>query len=268
MHIKRIIAALILLPLAYLYITKLPPVFFFALLTVVACLGQQEFHSMYRADRRLSAAGILLSAIFMITFYVITSPKSLLPHIAVVSTAFVFFAMAILTIRLLYAKGPSNALMDIAPVIVGFVYVNILLLPQWALMLKGWQWIVLLYSTVWAGDSLAFYIGTYLGRHKLCPAVSPNKTIEGAFGSVAGGMFGALLIGSLLLPNISTAKLLAIGAVVGAVTIAGDLVESMFKRDSGVKDSGSIIPGHGGILDKIDGSLFAAPALYLLLMML
>ncbi|MCE5312833.1 MAG: phosphatidate cytidylyltransferase [Nitrospiraceae bacterium] len=268
MHIKRLAAALILLPLAYLYIAKLPPVFFFALLTIVACIGQQEFHSMYKTDKRLSAAGILLSALFMINFYVITSPKSLMPQIAVASTAFVFFTMIILTVRLFFRKGPSGALLDIAPVVTGFVYINILLLPQWALMLKGWQWIVLLYSTVWAGDSMAFYIGTYLGRRKLCPAVSPNKTVEGAFGSVAGGMIGALLIGSLLIKDMGAGSLLLIGAVVGAVTIAGDLVESMFKRDAGVKDSGSIIPGHGGMLDKIDGSLFAGPALYLLLMVI
>lgn len=268
MHLKRIIAAIIALPIGYFYISALPPVFFFALLVVVSCLGQFEFHSMYKADKKLSAAAIILSTFFMMLFYASTSPKSLLPTIAIASMLFVVFPVSLMTLRLLYHKGPEGALNDLAPIITAFVYITLLLLPQWAIMLKGWQWIILLYSTVWAGDSLAFYIGTYFGKRKLCPEVSPNKTIEGAFGSVAGGMFGALFIGSLLLKDTGTNQLLIIGSVIGAVTIVGDLVESMFKRDAGVKDSGSIIPGHGGMLDKIDGSLFAGPALYLLLMVL
>ncbi|MDX9713913.1 MAG: phosphatidate cytidylyltransferase [Dissulfurispiraceae bacterium] len=268
MHLKRIIAAIIALPLAYFYISALPPVFFFALITAVSCLGQFEFHSMYKADRKLSAAAIILSTLFMMLFYVSTSPRSLLPGIAVASILFAIFPVSIITMRLFYRKGPEGALSDAAPVITAFVYIPLLLLPQWAIMLKGWQWIILLYSTVWAGDSAAFYIGTYFGKRKLCPAVSPNKTVEGAFGSVAGGIFGALLIGSLLLNEMGAGQLIIIGAVIGAVTIFGDLVESMFKRDAGVKDSGSIIPGHGGMLDKIDGSLFAGPALYILLMVL
>jgi phosphatidate cytidylyltransferase len=95
--------------------------------------------------------------------------------------------------------------------------------------------------------------------------VSPNKTVAGAGGSVIGGMVGALLLRMLIVPQLGLLPALFIGVMVGIISIIGDLVESMFKRDAGVKDSGAIIPGHGGILDKIDGALFAGPFLYCIL---
>ncbi|BCB95359.1 hypothetical protein JZK55_02810 [Dissulfurispira thermophila] len=115
---------------------------------------------------------------------------------------------------------------------------------------------------MWASDSLAYYIGKGMGKRRLYKEVSPNKTIAGAFGSVIGGMLSALLLGKLMMDNIAFYVLIAMGIAIGSITIVGDLIESMFKRDAGVKDSGSFIPGHGGILDKIDGALFAGPLLY------
>jgi len=92
--------------------------------------------------------------------------------------------------------------------------------------------------------------------------MSPNKPVAGAVGSVAGGAVGALMLKVLIVPQFTLPLAAFIGCLIGIISIAGDLVESMFKRDAGVKDSGVIIPGHGGILDKIDGTLFAGPLLY------
>jgi phosphatidate cytidylyltransferase len=112
---------------------------------------------------------------------------------------------------------------------------------------------------------VAYYIGKGIGKRKLYTAVSPHKTIEGAAGSVVGGMLGALILRTVLIPHMTVSSTVLIGMVIGIISIVGDLVESMFKRDAGVKDSGVIIPGHGGVLDKIDGVLFAGPVLYWML---
>jgi phosphatidate cytidylyltransferase len=109
---------------------------------------------------------------------------------------------------------------------------------------------------------MAYYIGKGIGKRKLYREVSPNKTVAGAAGSLIGGITGALILRALIVPQITASAALFIGATIGIISVIGDLIESMFKRDAGVKDSGIIIPGHGGILDKIDGSLFAGPVLY------
>lgn len=136
----------------------------------------------------------------------------------------------------------------------------------------GPEWILFLYGTIWLSDSSAYYIGTRFGKRRLYPQISPNKTVEGAIGSLLGGIAGSSLLGMLLLKpsnstfilskDLSGTDLLILGIIIGAGCIIGDLIESMFKRDAGVKDSSNLIPGHGGILDKIDSSLVVAPFVY------
>jgi phosphatidate cytidylyltransferase len=155
---------------------------------------------------------------------------------------------------------------EIGPLGVGFFYIAGFLSFQWFLREQGKEYIFLLYASVWLADSAAYYIGTYIGRNKLYPAVSPNKTFEGAFGSILGGAIGALIMKLIFnIPDLTIISAIGIGAVLGFAALIGDLIESMFKRDAGVKDSSSIIPGHGGILDKLDGLLIAGPFLYLAL---
>jgi phosphatidate cytidylyltransferase len=126
---------------------------------------------------------------------------------------------------------------------------------------------------VWAGDIAAFYVGRDWGRHKLASALSPNKTWEGALGSVAGSLLvtGGLLGVAALLETWNSAKLsypedlwywLGLAVVVNVAAQVGDLAESALKRSAGVKDSGSLLPGHGGVLDRIDALLLAAPVLW------
>jgi phosphatidate cytidylyltransferase len=124
---------------------------------------------------------------------------------------------------------------------------------------------LLIFST-WASDTFAFAIGKMKGRVKLCPAVSPHKTREGALGGFIGTILVALIFS--LIFRYSLVAALAIGVIIGIVAPLGDLVESIIKRNCKVKDSGKIIPGHGGVLDRFDSLLFAAPALYLFLLLL
>jgi phosphatidate cytidylyltransferase len=133
---------------------------------------------------------------------------------------------------------------------------------------EGFQWIFTLVLTVFAGDTLAFYTGTFLGRHKLCPAISPGKTIEGSLGGVGANLLAAVIMKNFFSPQVGWAQLLAFCLLTGVAGQMGDLFESQMKRVSGIKDSGGLLPGHGGMLDRIDALLFACPVAFLLLRVL
>jgi phosphatidate cytidylyltransferase len=111
-------------------------------------------------------------------------------------------------------------------------------------------------------DTAAFFVGNAAGRRKLAPAISPGKTVEGALGGLAGGVAAAAAVRALGLPSVPLGHALLLGLGVAALGIVGDLVESLLKRWAGVKDSGTLFPGHGGMLDRLDSVLFGAPALY------
>ncbi|MBL0714092.1 MAG: phosphatidate cytidylyltransferase [Desulfosarcina sp.] len=129
----------------------------------------------------------------------------------------------------------------------------------------GFLWVFTLILTVFAGDTLALYTGTFLGRHKLCPAISPGKTIEGSLGGVGANILAAVIMKNFFAPDLGWGALLLYCLGAGIAGQMGDLFESQMKRVSGIKDSGSLLPGHGGILDRIDALLFASPVAYLLL---
>jgi phosphatidate cytidylyltransferase len=115
------------------------------------------------------------------------------------------------------------------------------------------------------GDTLAYFVGGAIGRHKLCPAISPNKTLEGSVASVIGSVGGGALVYALQPVwggHFPLAALLALGAVCGGLGQAGDLFASLIKRWAGLKDFGALIPGHGGVMDRLDSMLFCAPAVY------
>jgi phosphatidate cytidylyltransferase len=122
--------------------------------------------------------------------------------------------------------------------------------------------VMLLLAIVMTSDTFAYFTGSAFGRHKLAPLVSPGKTIEGLAGGLIGGVVAALLVRRFGLPGIPLAAAIALGIVVAVFGVVGDLVESLMKRWSGVKDSGHLFPGHGGMLDRLDSLLFGAPVLY------
>jgi len=124
----------------------------------------------------------------------------------------------------------------------------------------GTSWIFLLLVIVMCGDTGAYYVGSTLGRRKLYPVVSPNKSVEGALGGLAGSLVGALIASRTFFPELTTIDCIGTALLLGPIGQLGDLFESLLKRSCGVKDSGSIVPGHGGILDRLDSIVFAAPA--------
>lgn len=123
----------------------------------------------------------------------------------------------------------------------------------------GWQWVVLLFVVTWANDTFAYFTGRFLGRRQLAPRISPKKTWEGFWGGSAGSVGCAIAVKFLFLPALSVSAAVVVGAGAAVLSPLGDLSESMLKRAAGVKDSGRIIPGHGGLLDRIDAVLFVAP---------
>jgi phosphatidate cytidylyltransferase len=126
-------------------------------------------------------------------------------------------------------------------------------------------WLLFLFGTTWIVDTAAYFCGWKFGRAKLSPAVSPNKTIVGFIGGFAGALLSAGIFNFLFLAEVGFLRLIGPAVVVALFGQLGDLVESIFKREMGKKDSSDLIPGHGGVLDRFDSILFAAPALYLYL---
>jgi phosphatidate cytidylyltransferase len=147
----------------------------------------------------------------------------------------------------------------------GSVYIGWLL--GYAIWLQGRadgpQLVLFLVGVTWAGESAAYLVGSSVGRHRLAPILSPGKTVEGAIAQVIVSIAAALGLGAWLLPACGLTGAAGAGVVLGLIGQVGDLAESAIKRSIGTKDTGDLIPGHGGMLDRIDSLLFNAPALYL-----
>lgn len=255
MHLKRLIVAAILLPLLYLYIMRLPAIYFFGLIIFISALALYEFYSMYEVKGFMKVTGLILGLVIPLFFY--SMRENFL-------TILILIVTLVFVIRLFGKREPASSLRDMGSVVIPLFYIPCLLNFQLLLREAGPEWIIFLYGSVWTADSLAFYIGKTFGRRKLYKEISPNKTIEGAAGSLLGGVIAAYLF-SLFLVDMRIERVILTGLIVGLSAVIGDLIESMFKRDAGVKDSSNIIPGHGGILDKIDGSLFTGPVLWLIM---
>jgi phosphatidate cytidylyltransferase len=175
---------------------------------------------------------------------------------------------------LLFSKDPlENALSSQAITWLAALYMGLGLGFQQKLFMfddttlpnTGARLILALFLIVWFGDTAAYFVGSFLGKHKLAPRVSPKKTWEGAFGNLAGNLGGAFLVRALLCTEWSPVDAIALGLLLGVTGMLGDLVESTWKRSAHVKDScmdAFAIPGHGGMLDRVDSLIFAAPALY------
>lgn len=269
---KRLITAAITIPLLYLYITRLPEGYFFGLMACITLLGLYEYYRMFKLKKDLTVLSIFSGLlIFYLSYKEIVNASGLFQYSALPSVLALSFII-IASWRMLSVKDPAGSLRDTSLAISGIVYVVVLASFQLRLRHIGPEWILFLYGTIWLSDSSAYYIGTRLGRRKLYPQLSPNKTVEGAIGSIIGGIAGSYILSILFLRpshpifvlsrNLSGTDILILGIIIGVGCIIGDLVESMFKRDAGVKDSSNLIPGHGGILDKIDSSLVVAPFIY------
>ncbi len=201
-------------------------------------------------------AGVLPGA-FMPPLFYLSGTELLPPYL--LGLLLILFA-----VRFLRGEELAGALPWVSERLLGVVYIAVPL--SYLIVLRetplGPWWILFVFIVIWANDTFAYYVGRALGRKKLCPKVSPGKTVEGAAGGLLGGVLAAVIFVKFAELGMAPAVIVACALLLGALGIAGDLVESVLKRGAGVKDSGSIIPGHGGVLDRLDSTLFAVPAMY------
>ena len=150
----------------------------------------------------------------------------------------------------------------------GVFYLGLLMahFPLLMVLEQGRDWLIIATLITVASDSGAYYAGTRLGRRKLCPALSPGKTVEGLIGGVGTALLVTGLAVGFFFPAINLLQALLFTFILSILGVAGDLTESMLKRGAGVKDSGTLLPGHGGVLDRIDSLLLVVPGLYYLLL--
>jgi phosphatidate cytidylyltransferase len=257
---SRATTALVVLPLV-LYALTLAPLFVaIALIAAAVLLGTLEFYHLLEARhlRPMRTTGfVLTAAMFLEVAYTGWRGSPFWP----------LAALLILTVTLRTRGDVAESVSSAAGTLLGAVYLGCLggciaaLRVMEPLREGPWR-VVLLLAIIMFSDTCAFFVGHALGRHRLAPTVSPGKTVEGAAGGILGGIGGALAVRAVGLPDLATAHAVALGAVVAAMGIVGDLDESLLKRWAGVKDSGTLFPGHGGMLDRLDSLLFGAPVLY------
>ena len=243
---------------------------FGALLLVLSLAGMHEFYALCerRGEAPQRVLGLLSGALlFALNFAFVSDDIRILGpagHAFGSGMAFLLLLMPLLFVCELYRKR-ENPAANIAVTLLGVVYVALpfsLLLYLPILSTDAWTpWVVVAYvAIIWANDVCAYLVGMTVGRRKLFERLSPKKSWEGFFGGLAGAVGAGLAAGHLLGASLAAWAGLALGAAV--VAVAGDLVESMFKRAAGVKDSGSLIPGHGGVLDRFDAMLLSAPFVF------
>jgi len=169
------------------------------------------------------------------------------------------------SVQALFAPDRDRAPTRTAHVVTGCLYGGLGLGPIAALRVgpEGLQWVISALVITWANDTCAYFAGRLFGRHKLHPAVSPNKTWEGFAGGAVGSVAGMFIARWVAFPALTTVDCIVLGLLGAVLGPLGDLCESLLKRAHGVKDSGTLIPGHGGLLDRVDALLFNAPAVYL-----
>jgi len=256
---RRAATAAVALPLLLAAFFLGPPFLGAGIAAAAVLVGLWEFFGLMKARglAPLHVPGVVLLAAIFVEVSRPPVPVSLWP------------AVALVTLICLLPRGTDYAstVPSAALTLLGAAYLGSLGGAVAALRFLhpardgAWR-LVLLLAIVMVADTAAFFVGSASGRHKLAPAISPGKTIEGAVGGLAGGVAAAAAVRALGLPAVPLRHALLLGLAVAALGIAGDLVESLLKRWAGVKDSGALFPGHGGMLDRLDSILFGAPVLY------
>lgn len=246
---------------AFAAILVLGGLYYAALLLLLAAVGYFEFSRMngHPKVRLVTLLG------YAFTLY-IAFPWEDFPQWKVLSHGAVAW-IALLALFAVTVLSKNKATIDeVALVLLGVLYVGIGFHYMASARIgdNGLFWSLLLFVCIWTNDSGAYFSGRWLGKRKLWPAISPNKTVEGAIGGIIVSIVAAVGF-SLYAPDmLSWGRAIAIGAVVAVAGTLGDLIQSAYKRVRGIKDTGSILPGHGGVLDRCDSWLIVFPLVQLL----
>jgi phosphatidate cytidylyltransferase len=254
--VRRLLSTLVLLPLFVWMVAGGPVWLFGAIMVLAGALGQWEFTGMFeRAGvRTFRVLGLVGGSLVTASFALPVSER----------VVFTVVLLALLTVGLLRPQDSRPVWEPVAVTLLGVCYVNWLLgYTFWLRDLEaGREWILLLVSVTWLGETAAYLVGSTMGRHKLAPAISPRKTVEGSAAQLVMSVLAALGARATFFPALSLEHAIVVGLLLGVVGQAGDLLESAIKRSVGTKDTGRLIPGHGGMLDRVDSLLINTPVLF------
>jgi phosphatidate cytidylyltransferase len=262
---QRLLTALVGIPIALLAVFRLPGSWFLVGVVLLLELAVLEYTKI---GEHWAPGGILKSLLVLVPAATFLLAGGLLPaDRAGLEGAFVWLALILITIGAgalaISARAPiEQGAASIGLLAFGTAYFALPSASLYRLQVVDPWVLLLLLAIVWLGDSGAYYVGKTLGRHKLAPRVSPNKTWEGAIANLVAGLLAATAWSFWRTGTVDLGIVLLAGVVSIAAQI-GDLVESLLKRGAGIKDSGAILPGHGGMLDRMDALLFAAPVMWL-----
>ncbi len=258
-HMKRVITAFIAIPFLFGIIMLAPSWVFTILILFVALASLNEFYAIMRL--RVAERAVFFNYLLTATLFCSFLAKGLF-YIAI----FPLFIIFPITFFIFSYSKDHTKMGDIGQIIMGPFYICLPLafLVIIARLPQGQMWIFFILAVTFAGDTASFYLGRRFGRHKLTQ-ISPGKTWEGSLGGLIANTITAGIFGFLFFPSLSIISIMVLAIAIGISGQFGDLAESMLKRISNIKDSGKILPGHGGILDRIDSLLFAIPVLYIYL---
>jgi phosphatidate cytidylyltransferase len=258
--LKRLASAVVLLPVFLLIVVKAPAYLFNTLVVIASAAALWELLRLFEHAGRPVDRGLALVAGTGVTAAFAAS--RLLEPLALPVFTLLLAVLAVLAAPV-WRGAPD--LERAANTLLAIMYVGWLL--GFGILLHhtspvGDELVLLVVGVTWVGETAAYLVGSSMGRHKLAPVVSPRKTVEGAVAQVVASIAAGGLLAAWLLPNCGLGRGLGAGALLGVVGQFGDLAESVIKRSAGTKDTGALIPGHGGVLDRIDSLLFNFPAFY------
>ncbi len=259
MRFAREITALVLAPFVIWLIGWGHEYLFNGVIALVAILAMLEFINLGKA-KGYHIPPVLCIAVMLIimggfVFDDLSVELGMFAALLVIPASYVFSSPGAIEDSL-----PSSAVAVLATTYVGLLGGSLIRLRHD--FPEGWKLIFFLLLVVWLGDSGAYYFGKAFGKHKLSPVISPKKTVEGMAGGVFVSIVTAIVIHFTFFPKFPLHHAIIAGVILSFAGVVGDLAESMWKRSAAVKDSGTLLPGHGGFLDRFDSILFTAPILY------
>lgn len=262
---KRVLTAAVGIPFA-IYVVNYGGLLFYLVLNLLALAGLLELHAMFR--RLGLTPSFALSSVISLLMLAVANFGNV-DEMSFLITVLIIGVLSMLVLRKNALPVPDAAITILSTFYAGWLFTFLILLRNISTDIittplgqisagAAFTWMAL--TATWANDTSAYFVGSALGKHKLCPEISPGKTVEGAIGGLAGSIIISMIIGMLV--HVSLIHSVMLGFLTGLAAPMGDLVESTFKRYTGVKDSGNIFPGHGGVLDRFDSMLFVAPVVY------
>ncbi len=257
---SRLLTAAVAVPVLLIIILEGPSWLFLAIALIFALVGFWELSRLANGlGSPLLTMGYVAVGLLMTSFY-----SERLPFLHASLAALLLIGSSVVMNR----RPDREALIATMGTVFTTFYLGALLGSLVGLRMvgpdpNGRRWVVFLMTVVFIGDAGAYYVGKSIGKHPLAPRLSPKKTMEGLAGDVVFAVVAATILNELWFPGLSWIAVAGLGVVLSLIGVVGDLFESFLKRSANVKDTSSLIPGHGGVLDRVDSILFTAPALLL-----